>query len=329
MAESVELDLKDRKILYELDVDARQSLAEIGKKVGLSKEVVNYRINKMTEQGIIKGFYARVDASRVGFAVFRTFLRLQDVTPEKEKEMIEYIIAQKPIGWCVSIQGNWDINFIYWANNTNQFFRFWKEFKNRYGNYIANRWTSLFGWFMNFPKGFLVGKKPENYKPFISGNNEKVALDGLDMKILNVLSRKAREPLIEIAKEIGSSDKVVAYRIKNMEKLRVIGGYGVQLDLAKIGYEYWKVHISMHDYSEKRFNELNNYCMQHPNVVYTDELIGGADFEIECFVRNSIELQEFMNELRYKFNDIIRDFEIMLYYKEYKLVLFPWEDATA
>ena len=72
------------------------------------------------------------------------------------------------------------------------------------------------------------------------------------------------------------------------------------------------------------FRSLNNYCIEHPNVIYTDELIGGADFEIEYFVRNSIELQEFMNDLRYKFNDIIRDFEIMLYYKEYKLVLFPW-----
>src|SRR3989338_9168493 len=110
MAESVELDLKDRKILFELDVDARQSLAEIGKKVGLSKEVVNYRINRLMEQGIIKGFYARIDASRVGFAVFRTFLRLQDITPEKEKEMIDYIVAKKPIGWCITVQGNWDIN---------------------------------------------------------------------------------------------------------------------------------------------------------------------------------------------------------------------------
>src|SRR3989344_9102514 len=128
MAESVELDLKDRKILYELDVDARQSLAEIGKKVGLSKEVVNYRINKLIESGIIKGFYARIDASKVGFTVFRTFLRLQDVTPEKEKEIIEYIVAQKQIGWCISVQGNWDINFIYWAKDTNQFFNFWREF---------------------------------------------------------------------------------------------------------------------------------------------------------------------------------------------------------
>ena len=35
--QSTLLDVKDRKILYELDVNARQSASEIGKKVGVSK----------------------------------------------------------------------------------------------------------------------------------------------------------------------------------------------------------------------------------------------------------------------------------------------------
>ncbi|MFO7677029.1 MAG: AsnC family protein, partial [Thermoplasmatota archaeon] len=42
----MKLDLKDRKILYELDLDCRQSNSQIGKKVGLGRDVVSYRINK-------------------------------------------------------------------------------------------------------------------------------------------------------------------------------------------------------------------------------------------------------------------------------------------
>jgi DNA-binding Lrp family transcriptional regulator len=38
------LDLKDRKILYELDCDSRQSFRAIGRKVGLSKDVVVNRV---------------------------------------------------------------------------------------------------------------------------------------------------------------------------------------------------------------------------------------------------------------------------------------------
>jgi Lrp/AsnC family leucine-responsive transcriptional regulator len=58
----IKLDLKDRKILYELDLDARQPLTRIGKKVGLSKDVVSYRMKKLQDEGIIKNYYTVIDA---------------------------------------------------------------------------------------------------------------------------------------------------------------------------------------------------------------------------------------------------------------------------
>ena len=53
---SPKIDLKDRKILFELDKNARISYAQIGKKVGLSTEVVHYRIKRFEEKGIITNF---------------------------------------------------------------------------------------------------------------------------------------------------------------------------------------------------------------------------------------------------------------------------------
>ena len=76
MVESVELDLKDRKILYELDVDARQSLAEIGKKVGLSKEVVNYRIKRLEKEEVIIRYSTIIDLFRIGLKKYKLYLRL-------------------------------------------------------------------------------------------------------------------------------------------------------------------------------------------------------------------------------------------------------------
>ena len=51
----VELDLKDRKILYELDLNCRQSNTQIDKKVGLSRKVVEYRIKRMEEEEQTRG----------------------------------------------------------------------------------------------------------------------------------------------------------------------------------------------------------------------------------------------------------------------------------
>ena len=47
------IDIKDLAILRELDQDVRASSAQIGRKVRLSKEVVQYRIKKLEQEKII------------------------------------------------------------------------------------------------------------------------------------------------------------------------------------------------------------------------------------------------------------------------------------
>jgi len=71
---SIKLDIKDKKILYELDMDARQSISSIAKRVGLSKEVVNYRIRRMEKEGLIDGYYAIIEYSKLGYMYCRLIM---------------------------------------------------------------------------------------------------------------------------------------------------------------------------------------------------------------------------------------------------------------
>ena len=71
------IDLKDRKILYNLDLDSRQSLTQIGKNVNLPKNVVLYRINKLIKRGIIKNFYTVIDLHKLGYNILRFYFNYQ------------------------------------------------------------------------------------------------------------------------------------------------------------------------------------------------------------------------------------------------------------
>ena len=62
----VTVDVKDRKILYQLDVNSRQSFRSIGRKVGLSKDAVFRRIKRLQEEGIIIRFITLFDYLRLG-----------------------------------------------------------------------------------------------------------------------------------------------------------------------------------------------------------------------------------------------------------------------
>ena len=56
-------------ILCALQADARLSYAEIGRQVGLSAPAVMERVRRMEDAGIITGYHARVDVTRLGLSV--------------------------------------------------------------------------------------------------------------------------------------------------------------------------------------------------------------------------------------------------------------------
>ncbi len=324
----LDLDLKDWGILFALDLDSRQSFQSIGKKVGLSKEVVNYRVKKLLDNGAIKNFFVRIDSSRLGIVVFRTFLRLYNLSPEKEKELVDFIVSNEKVGWCVCVDGNWDLNFIYWADDINEFSGFWRGFLSKYGDFVEDKWISVFDRYIEFPKLFLLrGKKAEKIPSFASGRNKKTEPDQKDLLVLSALSNNARTPTLDIAKKTGLSAKAVAVRIKKLKKDGVILGFGIGLGLEKIGFEYFKLHLRFKRFDRKRFHELLEFAKFHPNIIFTNELIGGDDLEFDIYIENTEKYHALLNEIRYKFSDLIKDFESFKYFKELKHNMFPRKAA--
>ena len=139
----IKIDKKDRKILYQLDLNSKQSLAQIGKKVGLPKNVVAYRINRLTEQGIIKQFYTVIDASKLGYISYRIYLTFQYTNPEKEQEIQDYFLNNKYIWWMGSIEGKYDLGMHIWVKDIQEFNNFWNETLKKYRHYFEKQIITL------------------------------------------------------------------------------------------------------------------------------------------------------------------------------------------
>jgi Lrp/AsnC family transcriptional regulator, leucine-responsive regulatory protein len=60
------MDRVDRRILEELQADARLSFNELSRRVQLSAPAVTDRVRRLEAAGVITGYHARVDPSRVG-----------------------------------------------------------------------------------------------------------------------------------------------------------------------------------------------------------------------------------------------------------------------
>ena len=61
------LDETDRRVLTMLQRDCRVPLQEVAEVLRVPKSTVHYRIRKLEQDGIVEGYHAKVNASRLGY----------------------------------------------------------------------------------------------------------------------------------------------------------------------------------------------------------------------------------------------------------------------
>ena len=320
--EEIKLDLKDRKILLALDMDARKPDTQISKIVGLSKQITNYRIKRLEKKQVIQAYYPVIDHTKLGLKLYRIALKLENATKEKEEEILNYL--KQHASWITSVLGVWDISMGLYVKEEYGFMDFWNTFYEKYGFYVEKRWISLMTTFWNFERSFILPKKKNRNKQFILGEKPQlVKIDKIDEKIMIELTKNARQTTLEIAKKIKETERIVRYRLKRLENQKVILGYRPFLNTNLLNLKYFKIYVQLKDTKLQDIKRIRSYITNNPNVAYSTEALGGFDFELEAHFSNSQELFDFISSLKEQFPTNIRDVSHVEYIKEYKVTYYP------
>jgi Lrp/AsnC family transcriptional regulator, leucine-responsive regulatory protein len=78
------LDATNRRILEELQADARLSMAELGRRVNLTPPAVAERVQRLERDGVISGYHAHVDPKALGYSV-AAVVRVAPATRELDR----------------------------------------------------------------------------------------------------------------------------------------------------------------------------------------------------------------------------------------------------
>ena len=140
-------------------------------------------------------------------------------------------------------------------------------------------------------------------------------MDLLDKKILCALDMNCRQSYARIAKQINSSRAVVNYRIKNLEKAGIIRSYITAINLGKLGFNTYKVFFKLHTSNERAIKQFIEHLKASRNVIHCLKTEGAYDVSIAVAVKTIKEFDEFMTDLKNKFNELIKDYYISLVIK--------------
>jgi DNA-binding Lrp family transcriptional regulator len=323
MENQPKLDKLDWKILYELDCDATQSFAHIGKKLNAGRDVIAYRVKRLEELGVIEGYITIMDFGKLGYLCASLYLKFHHDTPEIRKEIAQYYAGRKEIWWCFDMTPDYDFAFGWFGSDVVDIRRNQFLLLEKYRKYIRTFKLRIFAHFYHFGRNYLGEKSRQGRpaKPISIWAIQNKITDDVDDRLLQALSENARVSYVDAARQVGVSAAQAHYRIAQLRKKGVLLRSRPKLDLAKIGYEYYKLDIYLDDYSAREKIEQYLFCL--PNVIYAFDVLGGADLEVDIHTRSFDEFMEIQDGIKKKFSSAISHTEYYQFKKEYKQVYFP------
>jgi Lrp/AsnC family leucine-responsive transcriptional regulator len=99
-----ELDAIDRRLLVELDADARLSTAELARRVALSPPAVADRVRRLERTGVITGYRAEMEPRALGYAI-AAIVRVRPA-PRQLHRIPEVARATPEVVECYRITGD-------------------------------------------------------------------------------------------------------------------------------------------------------------------------------------------------------------------------------
>jgi len=304
LAKPYPLDKFDRILLTELDKNAAAPLLHLAKSLHRSKQFVLYRMKKLEQIGIITGYHAIVDMSKLGYFTFRIYFDLQNITETEKKEMINYLKIIPGIWTITTMHEKWDLALFLGVKNVQEFHTLREKICLRYKEKIKKDNVSIYAPIYNFNRSFLP-YIPSQRSERTYGIGSPTTLSEFDLTLIKTYAKNVRQSSLEIAKILNVSADTVRSHIKKLEQQKVIVGYKLGLNLELLGYQSYRIDIELK--SLIRNKELYTYCKYHKNIYQINKTIGGADFEIEVIVRDKQHLLLLIDELKQKFRDMIVD----------------------
>jgi DNA-binding Lrp family transcriptional regulator len=296
------MDKKDEKLITELLLNGRISYKQLSKRIGVSREVAAYRLDRMVKQGTITNFYTIINTEALGFSRFGCLLQLKDISMTKERGFFDKLVNNPYITYAGSIVGRANVAFDILAKDK---------------THLSNIMNGILGDMHHFVEGYIItsSSKQETFptkvmnvsyeyedKKFIKTKK----IDETDLKLLSLLSVNARIEYKDLAGKLRLTANAVKYRLKNLEKEGIIWGYAAAVDVIKLGYEIYNVQVKV--VPGEKEEKLTAFLRKNMKVIYFYRYLGQEnwDMDIGVIAENSRELRKFLIELREEAGNIVK-----------------------
>lgn len=313
------LDLKDRKILYELSRNSRIPLLQLAKKVSLSKDAVRYRLDTLEKNSMLSKYITVLNLPCFGYRSHILFLEFKSLTPESEKQIHAFFVNYPYTIWVATTTGKWDMIIDFVSKDTIQFDVNLSSILNHLGD--------------NLKHYELLETIKENYYHhayLLSSNNtqieNKVQMyepDEFDYDLLHYLSQDSRKMSTELSKHIALSHDAISFRIKKLVKAGIIQQFSILVNFHQLDLEYYFLFLQFNKMTTQMHARITEFLESQRQVLFYGKTAGKFNYYVDLIVKNQKDFRDFIILLRNHFGEDIASKDMHVMFEQLKNNYFP------
>lgn len=85
------------------------NMSSLARNCGINIKTANFLFKKLQNRKVIKGFKYVIDVNKIDLYKFRLFLKLHNISPEREKQLLDFTLNMKEVVQLNKTAGDWDI----------------------------------------------------------------------------------------------------------------------------------------------------------------------------------------------------------------------------
>ena len=314
----------EKKVLKELDTNARQGLSSIGGKLKISKQAVNYHMENMIKKGFIKEFITYLDINKLGYTAYNIVIKLKYTTKEEREGIVKKLEGISNVVWILSLRGEWQMVVSILAKDVGEFSVFLEQvlssLKGKLLDY--NFFIVISGSQLGYKKIHTKTEKGHNYQTSI-GRKNLIDLSSNDLKVLETIANNAKMSIVDIAKTTQLTVDRARYSLKRLERDKIIQGYKPLVNVSKLGYLWHIMFLRLKASSEVEKKKMINFLKGIHEVCYIVRCVGNCNLMVDFHTSTLDELERVKDKFSNEFSGMIADEKTVQVTDEHMCTYFP------
>lgn len=134
----LEIDETDKKILKELAVNARENIVDLSEKLKLTRDVISYRLKKLTEEKLLIQHRCFLNLENIGINFYKIILRTKNLDSKTEENLRKYLENHKKATAFLKLIGSWDLEIELETEDENELYSILNEIRKNFSEIIRD-----------------------------------------------------------------------------------------------------------------------------------------------------------------------------------------------